>query len=181
MKTTANYGLNQWEAGDRILREDFNSDNAKTDAALLTLSNRLNSKTAFQLLNSSVTGSNASQVNLYTSGSTWAQYHLILAEVVLPSGTAYVGVNGNGRSLTVSSINWDYNGVTQAGNGVPLRMLVPVCQNGAEIFRSLSVGMSFYFGACDIAISSISYLSLKATDSNSTVPAGTTVKVWGVK
>ena len=31
---TANYDLSQWEAGDLIQREDFNSDNAKIDAAL---------------------------------------------------------------------------------------------------------------------------------------------------
>ena len=34
MDYTQNYQLNQWEASDRVLREDFNSDNAKIDAAL---------------------------------------------------------------------------------------------------------------------------------------------------
>ena len=34
MEQTANYGLNQWDAGDRIMREDFNADNAKVDQAL---------------------------------------------------------------------------------------------------------------------------------------------------
>ena len=34
LNQTANYGLSQWEATDRILMEDFNSDNTKTDAAL---------------------------------------------------------------------------------------------------------------------------------------------------
>ena len=36
MHQTANFQLNQWEATDRILREDFNADNAKLDAALKT-------------------------------------------------------------------------------------------------------------------------------------------------
>ena len=31
---TKNYGLNQWEAGDKVLREDFNADNAKIDQVL---------------------------------------------------------------------------------------------------------------------------------------------------
>lgn len=31
---TTNYQLNQWEPGDQVLREEFNSDNAKIDAAL---------------------------------------------------------------------------------------------------------------------------------------------------
>ena len=34
MNQTSNYGLNQWEEQDRILREDFNADNAKIEAAL---------------------------------------------------------------------------------------------------------------------------------------------------
>nr|WP_325195906.1 hypothetical protein [uncultured Oscillibacter sp.] len=34
MQQTSNYQLNQWDAEDRILRENFNNDNAKLDAAL---------------------------------------------------------------------------------------------------------------------------------------------------
>jgi len=34
---TPNYNLNQWEADDRVLRTDFNADNAKIDAALQSL------------------------------------------------------------------------------------------------------------------------------------------------
>ena len=31
---TTNYDLNQWEAADKVLRTEFNEDNAKIDAAL---------------------------------------------------------------------------------------------------------------------------------------------------
>ena len=31
---TPNYNLNQWQATDRVIRTDFNKDNAKIDAAL---------------------------------------------------------------------------------------------------------------------------------------------------
>lgn len=34
MEQTSSYQLNQWEATDRILREDFNADNRKIEAAL---------------------------------------------------------------------------------------------------------------------------------------------------
>lgn len=34
LNTTSTYQLNQWDAADRILREDFNADNEKIDAAL---------------------------------------------------------------------------------------------------------------------------------------------------
>ena len=34
MNHTTNYQLNQWAKSDRVLMEDFNSDNEKIDAAL---------------------------------------------------------------------------------------------------------------------------------------------------
>ena len=34
MEHTNNYNLSQWAGEDRILREDFNADNAKIEAAL---------------------------------------------------------------------------------------------------------------------------------------------------
>ena len=37
MEQTGKYGLSQWDAEDRILREDFNADNAKIEAALALL------------------------------------------------------------------------------------------------------------------------------------------------
>ena len=37
MTKTENYGLNQWNAADRVLMSDFNEDNAKIDAALDSL------------------------------------------------------------------------------------------------------------------------------------------------
>ena len=37
MTYTENYELNQWQKSDRIMMEDFNSDNAKIDAALAGL------------------------------------------------------------------------------------------------------------------------------------------------
>ena len=38
MKKTKKYQLSQWEKSDRIVMEDFNSDNAKVEAALTALS-----------------------------------------------------------------------------------------------------------------------------------------------
>ncbi len=37
MKKTTNYQLSQWDAEDRILREDFNQDNKKLDDAIAAL------------------------------------------------------------------------------------------------------------------------------------------------
>ena len=37
MKYTEHYQLKQWYAADRVLREDFNRDNEKIDAAITAL------------------------------------------------------------------------------------------------------------------------------------------------
>lgn len=46
MTKTTNYQLNQWEPTDRVLREDFNADNRKIDAAL----NQLKKQHSLELL-----------------------------------------------------------------------------------------------------------------------------------
>jgi len=52
MTHTQTYNLNQWEPNDRILREDFNADNAKLDAALRSLSSSLSGKASASTVNS---------------------------------------------------------------------------------------------------------------------------------
>ena len=41
MEKTSQYQLNQWAAEDRILREDFNRDNANVEAGLVALGERV--------------------------------------------------------------------------------------------------------------------------------------------
>lgn len=41
MNHTSNYNLSQWDAEDKVLRTDFNADNAKIDAALAGLEKRV--------------------------------------------------------------------------------------------------------------------------------------------
>ena len=43
---TTNYNLNQWEATDKVLRTDFNADNAKIDAALKANADAIAAETA---------------------------------------------------------------------------------------------------------------------------------------
>ena len=49
MQHTTSHELSQWAETDRILREDFNSDNAKIEAAL----EALNVRSGLQLIQSS--------------------------------------------------------------------------------------------------------------------------------
>ena len=52
MNQTPNYQLSQWESTDRILMQNFNSDNAKLDAALKAHSDAIAGKAAQSTVNS---------------------------------------------------------------------------------------------------------------------------------
>ena len=41
---TSNYGLCQWEPSDKVLRSEFNGDNAKLDAAIKAVDSRVDGK-----------------------------------------------------------------------------------------------------------------------------------------
>ena len=47
---TANYGLNQWEATDKVMREDFNADNRKIEEALAQLQSEKASQSALLIV-----------------------------------------------------------------------------------------------------------------------------------
>ena len=73
---TPNYQLNQWAAGDQVLREDFNADNEKVDAAIQAveqktqaLSGQKADQTALEALRTTVEGK-ASQGDLAALQST---------------------------------------------------------------------------------------------------------------
>jgi len=49
---TSNYGLCQWAASDKVLRTEFNADNAKIDAAIAAVDGRVDGKASTSALNS---------------------------------------------------------------------------------------------------------------------------------
>ena len=61
---TVNFGLNQWSAEDKVLREEFNADNAKIDAAFKAMENTMSAGlAAAQKAPCCVTGSYAGGAN----------------------------------------------------------------------------------------------------------------------
>jgi len=53
---TSNYNLCQWEASDKVLRTEFNEDNAKIDAAIKAVDNSKASTSALNSLKATVNG-----------------------------------------------------------------------------------------------------------------------------
>ena len=60
---TSSYKLNQWAASDRVLRTEFNADNAKIDAALSTLDSGKADASALNSLQTTVNGLKTSKAD----------------------------------------------------------------------------------------------------------------------
>lgn len=92
MRQTANYGLNQWDAEDRILREDFNGDNDKIDQTLKKFQQAL---PYVKLLDVTIEAE-AQQVDLDVSQIDFSPYRRfeLEAEIATDGKTMRVLVNG---------------------------------------------------------------------------------------
>ena len=77
MKKTTNYQLNQWAKTDRIMMDDFNADNAKIDAALLS---KLG---AAELIGECVNESRSDRIGVDLSALDWSRYTFVLAELTV--------------------------------------------------------------------------------------------------
>lgn len=119
-RETANFKLNQWEPGDAVLREEFNGDNEKVDAALAGL-------TAGQLR--AVTGSyvgtgeyGAAHPNTLTFPfqpklviiSCNAGEHLEMGTVFIGGQAANAGMGAVSNSSTCLNlaVSWPKNGIS---------------------------------------------------------------------
>ena len=90
---TPNYNLCQWEAEDKVLRTEFNTDNAKIDAAIKAVDRRVDGKASTASLNSlkSTVDSLSQTVTQHTTaleGKGNCQLH----------STTYVGTGTKGES-----------------------------------------------------------------------------------
>ena len=112
MRKTANYELNQWDPGDRILREEFNADNAKIDNAIAAVREAL----PIVFLREVVTTADAKQVDLELSDIDWNAYRHIRVRVEALGTNSYDGtllLNGQtgnasyyGNSISGSSASY---------------------------------------------------------------------------
>ena len=79
---TTNYQLCQWEATDKVLRTDFNQDNAKIDAALKANADAISAEAAARAAAVSSLSQEIAQMGncrivtgSYTGNGTYDQYH----------------------------------------------------------------------------------------------------------
>lgn len=102
LQQTSNYQLSQWDAEDRIQREDFNSDNAKVDAALAALSDTLEGHGTILATRGNCRIWTASYKGTASSGSdTSSKASCIFPEMpllFLVFGSEEVGIFGGGKT-----------------------------------------------------------------------------------
>ena len=121
MKKTQHYGLCQWDGEDRILREDFNEDNAKLDTAIAEVKER----NYFEKLADVTTTQSCQQLDVDLSGGDFTQYDRLIIHAVLKSDTVHLGylrLNGisdsaaYNRSEALASFCTVYNSGTGMGD-----------------------------------------------------------------
>ena len=111
---TSNYDLNQWDAGDRVLREDFNADNATIDAALAAADAKLDSTLAqimarqhFQTITEiPIPATGGRNANLTLPSINWSHYYYVIFEfAVTGTGEGMIYMNGTsgGQSYQIGA------------------------------------------------------------------------------
>ena len=93
MKKTNKYQLSQWEKADRIMMEDFNSDNAKVEAALTAHDNALAGKADISTTNALQTQVNAKADKTVTTS--------LQAQVNSKTAIVTGSYTGNGGKQTI--------------------------------------------------------------------------------
>ncbi|MEA4814323.1 hypothetical protein SDC9_131243 [bioreactor metagenome] len=97
MNTTTNYQLSQWEASDRVMRTDFNDNNAKIDAALKAISD-LAAATPYQKLKDIITTASATQIDIDMTDVDLNKYNKLdiytHCSASTTGGTLHIRVNG---------------------------------------------------------------------------------------
>ena len=136
MNQTTNYQLSQWEASDRILMDDFNSDNAKIDGALAGKVGR------GQLIRSTQTELAASSVSVDLSDIDWNDWEWV---------SVFLGYRANYSTEAVNIIYCDLNTGSpttycSAGTGLlrsqpnPVELVLLSRRDAANQVRTLAFG-----------------------------------------
>ena len=187
MNYTKNYQLNQWDAGDRVLREDFNEDNAKIDEALEQIKD---SNFYVELLKTTATTA-TKEIDLDVSSIDLLQYHKIELYVSCPtkengftlqvnhlsSEYPYTSISGGGAS---SARYTEYLAYFPSGSQGLLFFYPPTTNSKIGCFYAYSVG-SGYSGYQVLAPCTWEECKTLNCISKKTFPAGTCVKLLGVK
>lgn len=188
LEQTEHYQLSQWDASDRILRTDFNSDNAKIDAALRALAEA----NPYQKIYSVETQTDAQQIDLDVSGIDFTQYHKIELFVDCPTMTSGYTLRVN----DISASSYTYRPTSGGGSGDPVyrTSLANIVSRGYGVVLFYSPATTAQVGCVYMTTDGFSYSGYQilapVTWSQLTtfniiggqlLPAGTKIQIYGVR
>ena len=191
MHTTDNYQLSQWESADRILMESFNGDNQKIDAALKASADAIAAKADASavtrtLLREVSAQTESTQLDMDVSQLNLLQYLRLELDIQVPAtypGSKTLGFRANGVQTGYSM--WYSNesierSTDRAGEAGAVACLLGLPREGADITSlSLAYPAPASFRA-PVAWDDLHTLNF-VPQSGSTIPAGTTVRLYGIR
>lgn len=178
MQKTTNFGLNQWEKTDRIMMEDFNADNAKTEEALTAIWDtiplvKLDHFTATESTSQIVF--DLSKINL----KEFATLRISIRSFETSVPATYV-------LLTVNQITTGYPNNSDSTDKYLARLSVDNATCSAEV--EIDVGRYLRcINRTPITVETVTSMELLAVNSSmststpSSLPAGTKVTLYGLK
>ena len=200
MHQTANFQLNQWEATDRILREDFNADNAKLDAALEANADAIAAEASARQSGDAAIRAALPMVSVYaktlsvpqdrldiaTGGLGLTDYLMLVLYLEAPcsfsisllanNATSYETINSHGGSSYLAIFN--NSGGTCGG---AIRLFSPFSSSTVHcaFYRSSGYTVGEVCNSCNFTWGALETLNL--VPNGGQLPAGTKVRIYGLK
>ena len=178
LRQTANYQLSQWDAEDRILREDFNRDNAALDKAI----SEARKASPYCVICSAVLSEESNSYDLDVSKVDFSEYYKVELFVDYIPGQEGLLVRGN--HVADNSYHYGYQGTCSYLGSFPQN------SSGLLLFYAVhpdSKVASTYFSATDEVrqteqvIAPFTWRELTCFNIQGKLPAGTRVQLCGVK
>lgn len=193
-KTSA-LGLSQWVLSDAFLMEDFNADNAKIDAAVAGVDQKINNGLASAAQNLSAGLAKKAEIvllrDLSLNGSSTQEFDISVSDIAFGDYLLVVLDFGSIESCAMrlnSSTSASYNSMN-GGNTQNALMLVDSgtrvflcpCKNGSMGLKAFALNsMTFSAGQTSLAASSVTTINLVAS-ANWPFNCLTKLRIWGVK
>ena len=182
LNQTANYQLCQWDPTDRILMEDFNTDNSKIDAALKAQADTLESlsqKAGGRLLGTLKASASGTTCEFRLDGldwSAWREVHLVADPYTDSGAVVTVYACGSNAVMCVLSGNTSADRAQHASLGHMVLYPLFDPRNRATVIdlcegEMRDVGYQF---------SNLTYVRMIVNNGH-TLKAGTALEIWGAK
>ena len=196
MNTTTNYELSQWEDSDRVMRTDFNDNNAKIDAALKAISD-LATAAAYRKLKNITTTVSATQIDIDMTDVDLDEYNkldiFMHCSASTIGGNLYIRVNGlttgyyKGGNITdclvfahTESDRDGFRGATCAEIFIGSAIVGRCCTVNQETESVPSFPFSLLLPST-CAPSNVTALNLLTSGTSSAIGAGSRIEIYGVK